>query len=130
MLPDFSLARTILIKKQQEYFKDCIRFHSGKIFNNVPENILHEGDRMMSIYSEELKYEVEIKKLESNYTHNIEDVLKHPILVYQAYFKMAKDFADQQVMMAMKTIGEVSTLTGNIHQNKRRGNARRYTRNV
>lgn len=118
MLPDFSLVKTVLAKKQQEYFKDCIRLNSGNIFSNVPENILHEGDQMMSIYSKELKYEIEIKKMESSYTHNIEDVLKHPFLIYKAFFKMAKDFADQQEMMVMKTISEVSTLTGNVHQTK------------
>jgi hypothetical protein len=114
MLPDFPKSKKLIGRQINEFSKAAMKFHSGAFFRDVPHRIMHEGNSFVSEYSESLSHTTDIKKIESSFQWDIEEVLKNKALLFEKLSELARHMADQQTRLAIETISDVTEKVGNV----------------
>ncbi len=114
MVPEFKNAEKYIIKSQEDFFEFAQKHHLGGLFGNIPKRVMPEGNKLKQVYSKSLERQTEMVKIGSSFKLDIDKIKATPSLVYEQLFETAKEFANQQIQMTIKSIYEVTELTGNI----------------
>lgn len=114
MLPDFPNAKKKLQASQRRFFSYARKQHLGPFFGNIPSRTLHEGSMMRQEYSKEFVHESNMKSLQIQFNTTITELKGNPFIVYEKWLEAAKEMADQQTIMTIKGVDELTTLTGNV----------------
>lgn len=114
MLPEFPIAKQKIRKSQDDFFQFAVKNKMGGLFGNIPRRALPEGNRMKHEYSREMVHETGMTAIKSSFQLDIDQVKANPFLIYEKLLESAEDFANQQMIMTVKGIEDVTTLTGNV----------------
>lgn len=115
MLPDFLKARTALKKKQHTFLIASIRQQTPSYIRQANFKTIYEGDRMAVHYEEGQIYEKPISLISAESGPGSITALKsNPNQIYQHLTEMAKVFVEKQIGAMIKTVQDVTEMTGNV----------------
>jgi hypothetical protein len=114
MMPEFPIAKQKILESQGLFFEFAQKQKLGPLFADIPKQALPEGNRMKQEYSKTMVHESGMTAIKSHFQINIAQAKADPFIIYEQLVQTAADFADQQTLMTLKGISEITELTGNV----------------